>query len=90
MELEILKAYIKTHLKIGFIWLFKFPANGPIFFNKKPDDNLCLWVDYQGLNNLTIKNQYPFLLIGEALDYLGQAKQFIQLDLISAYYRMRI
>ncbi len=47
-------------------------------------------MDYQGLNNLIIKNWYPLPLIGEALDCLGRAKRFIQLDLTSAYHRMRI
>ena len=37
-----------------------------------------------------IKNRYPLPLIGESLDRLGRAKQFIQLDLTSAYHRMRI
>ena len=47
-------------------------------------------MDYWGLNNLTIKNQYPLLLIGESLDRLGRAKRFTQLDLTNAYHRMRI
>lgn len=33
VELETLKTYIKTHLKTGFIWSFKFPAGLSIFFN---------------------------------------------------------
>ena len=37
-----------------------------------------------------IKNRYPLPLIGELLDWLGRAKRFTQLDLTSAYYRMRI
>ena len=90
VELEILKTYIETHLKIGFIWPFKSLAGAPIFFNKKPDGSLCLCVDYWGLNNLTIKNQYLVLLIDELLNRLGQAKRFTQLDLTSAYHRMRI
>ena len=47
-------------------------------------------MDYRGLNNLTIKNRYPLPLIGELLDRLAQAKPFTQLDLTSAYHRMRI
>ena len=90
VELEILKTYIKTHLKIGFVQPSKSPAGALIFFNKKPDGSLCLCVDYWGLNNLMIKNQYPLPLIGESLDRLGRAKRFTQLDLTSAYHRMRI
>ncbi len=76
LELETLKAYIKTHLKTGFIWPFKSPAGAPIFFNKKPDGSFYLCVNYQGLNNLTIKNWYFLPLIQEALDSLGWGKQF--------------
>ncbi len=90
MELETLKTYIKTHLKIGFIRPFKSPASAPILFDKKPNSSLYLCVNYQGLNNLTIKNQYPLPLIGKSLDRLGEAKWFTQLDLTNAYHRMRI
>ncbi len=74
VELETLKAYIEIHLKTGFIRPFKSPADTPILFDKKPDDNFCLCMDYWGLNNLTIKNRYPFPLIEEALDRLGRTK----------------
>ena len=56
VELETLKAYIKIHLKIGFIWPFKSPAGALILFDKKPNGSLCLYVNYQDLNNPIIKN----------------------------------
>ncbi len=90
MELETLKPYIKNNLASSFIWPFKSPAGAPILFDKKPDSSLRLCVDYQGLNNLTIKNQYPLPLVGELLDRLGRAQRFTQLDLTNAYHRMRI
>ena len=90
VELETLKTYIETNLANGFIWPFKFPAGASILFDRKPDRSLHLCVDYWGLTNLTIKNQYPLPLIGESLDRLGRAKQFTQLDLTNAYHRMRI
>lgn len=65
VELEILKVYIKTHLKIKFIQPSKSFASAPIFFNKKLDYSL------QGLNNFIIKNQYLFLLIDKVLNHLG-------------------
>ncbi len=76
VELETLKVYIITQLKTGFIWPSKWPADAPILFDKKSDGSLCLCVDYRGLNNFIIKNRYLFLLIGEALDCLGQTKWF--------------
>lgn len=90
VELETLKTYIKTHLKTGFIQSSKSPAGALILFDKRPDGSLCLCVDYQGLNNLKIKNRYPLPLIEELLDRLGRAKRFTQFNLTSAYQRMRI
>ena len=90
VELETLKTYIETNLANGFIRPSKSPAGAPILFDKKPDGSLRLCVNYRGLNNITIKNRYPLLLVGESLDCLGRAKQFTQLDLTSAYHQMRI
>ena len=90
VELETLKTYIETHLKTGFIWHSKSPADTPILFDKKPDGSLHLCIDYQGLNNLTIKNWYLLPLIGKSLDRIGQAKRFTQLNVTSVYYQMRI
>ena len=76
VELETLKAYIETNLANGFIKPFKSPAGAPILFDRKSDGSLRLFVDYRGLNNLTIKNRYPLPLIRELLDRLGRAKEF--------------
>ena len=86
VELETLKTYIKTNLANGFIRPSKSPAGASIFLNKKPNGSFRLCVDYRGLNNITIKNQYPLPLIGELLDWLGRAKRFTQLDLTNTYY----
>ncbi len=90
VELETLKAYIETHLKTEFIWPSKSPVDVSIFFDKKLDNSLCMCVNYQGLNNLTIRNRYLFPPIGEALDYLGWTKRFTQLHLTSTYHQMKI
>ena len=90
VELETLKAYIETNLANGFIRPSTSPAGAPILFDRKSDGSLRLCVDYRGLNNLMIKNRYPLPLIGESLDRLGRARRFTQLDLTSAYHRMKI
>ena len=90
MKLKTLKTYIKTNLAYGFIRPSKSPAGAPILFVCKPNSSLQLYVNYQDLNYLTIKNQYLLLLIGESLDWLEQAKSFTQLDLTTVYHRMRI
>ena len=90
VELEKLKAYIETNLANGFIRPFKSAAGALIVFDRKSDSFLWLCVDYQGLNNLTIKNRYLLLLTRESLDRLERADRFTQLNLINAYHRIRI
>ena len=90
VKLKTLKSYIETNLANDFIWPSKSPAGTPILFVEKPDGSLRLYVDYWGLNNLTIKNRYPLSLISKSLDQLGQAKRFTQLNLTSAYYQKKI
>ena len=90
VELGILKVYIETNLGNEFIRPSKSPAGASILFDQKLDGSLRLYVDYQGLNNLTITNWYLLPLIGELLDRLGRAKQFTQLDFINSYHQMRI
>ena len=90
VELETLKAYMKTNLTNNFIKPFKSPAGAPIFFDRKPNGSLCLCVDYCGLNNLIIKNRYPLALISESFNCLGRAKRFTQLDLTNTYHWIRI
>ena len=46
VELEMLKTYIENNLVNGFIKPFKFPTRTLIFFNKKLDKSLKLYVDY--------------------------------------------
>ena len=56
---------------------FKSPIGASILFDKKLDGNFRLCINYQGFNNLIIKNQYLLLLIGYFLDQLGWSKRLI-------------
>ena len=67
----MLKTYIKNNLANDFIRSLKFFVRVPIFFDKKPDGSLRLCIDYQGLNNLTIKNWYLLSLVNKLLNQLG-------------------
>ena len=71
VELKTLKTYIETNLANGFIRASKSLAGAPILFVCKPDGSRCLCVNYQRLNNLTIKNLYLLPLISKSLDWLG-------------------
>ena len=58
VEMETLKAYIEINLANGFIRPSKSLAGAPILIDRKADGFFQLCVDYQSLNNLTIKNQF--------------------------------
>lgn len=57
VKLKRLTIYIKNNLANWFIRPSKSLFRAPILFDKKPNKNLRLYIDYQGLNNLTIKNR---------------------------------
>lgn len=90
IEVENLKTYIKTNLANRFLQFSKSPTRVYIFFVQKSNKGLHLYLDYVGLNNLTIKIRYSPLLIIDILDWLKKAKRFIQFNLISTYYYIRI
>lgn len=56
VELKTFKTYIKTKLAKSFIWLSNYLVGVLILFVKKPNVILLLCFNYQGFNNLTIKN----------------------------------
>lgn len=80
-ELKILWEYIVDNLAKKFIQLFNSLAMTPILFVKKRDENLCLYIDYRGLNLITKKNHYPLPQISKALDRFVLAKMFTKLDI---------
>ena len=90
IKLKNLKIYIKINLANNFIQPSKSPANVPILFDWKPNRSFRLCVNYCGLNNIIIKNQYLLRLIGKSLDRLSWAKRFTQLDFTNAYHWIKI
>ena len=56
VELKTYKTYIETNLAKNFIRTLKLPVSALILFVYKLDGSISLCVDYQGLNNFTIKN----------------------------------
>lgn len=61
-----------------------------VLFQEETDGSLRLYVDYQGLNKVIIKNKYPAHLIADLFDRLSGARVFIMLDLRSAYWQVWI
>jgi hypothetical protein len=57
---------------------------------KKGDGSLQLCVDYQGLNEGTIKNRYPLPLLHKTLLWLQKVKYYMKLDIYSTYNLIRM
>ena len=47
-------------------------------------------MDYHNLNNQTVKNNYPLLLIMELINNMGSKKVFTKMDLRWGFNNMRI
>ena len=84
-EKEALNQWLDKQLKAGLIVESKSRYAAPCFYIPKKDGSLWLVQDYRKLNQVTIKNKMPLLLIGEVIDKLKEAKYFNKLDLIWGY-----
>jgi len=55
-KLLVIKKYIDEHLNKGFIYPSILLAAAPILLAKKPRGGIRFYVNYRGLNAITIKN----------------------------------
>jgi hypothetical protein len=81
---------LEENLSKGFIWASCSLAGTPILFMKKDDGSLWLCVDYQGLNEGTIKTRYPLPLLHKTLLQLQKVKYYTKLDIWGAYNLVRM
>ena len=89
-ELQVLREYIDTNLKKGFIRESQSPAGSPVLFVPKPNGKLRLCVDYRLLNNVTIKDRYAIPLTHELQDRTNGAVIYTKMDLRGAFNLIRI
>ena len=61
-----------------------------MLFVKKKDRSLRLCIDYQQLNEITIKNQYLLPRIDDLFDQLQGEQYFSKIDLCSSYHQLKI
>ena len=81
--------YLKEALAAGLICPSSSPE-GAGFFVEKKDETLRPCIDYQALNNITVKNRYPLPLMSSAFELLQGAWLFSKLDLRNTYHLVRI
>ena len=74
----------------NFIYINSFLVAIPVLFTKKLSKGLYFYIDYYILNTFIRKDRYLLLLIKETLNFFSEAKQFIKLDIIIAFYKIHI
>jgi RNase H-like domain found in reverse transcriptase/Reverse transcriptase (RNA-dependent DNA polymerase)/Integrase zinc binding domain len=89
-ELLVLRKTLTELLDQGFIRASHSAAAAPVIFVKKPGGGLRFCVDYRGLNAITLKDRYPLPLINETLRQIAGCRYISKVDVISAFYRLRI
>jgi len=87
---EEVQNFVKDQLRKGYIRPSKSPQTSPVFFVGKKDGSKRMVIDYQNLNDQTIKNNYPLPLIIELIDNMGSKKVFTKIDLRWGFNNVRI
>ena len=89
-QLLVLRKTLIELMDSGFIRASSSSAGAPVIFVKKPGGGLRFCVDYRGLNAISKKDNYPLPLIGETLKLIASAKWVSNVDVISAFHRVRV
>ncbi|GJY23114.1 putative reverse transcriptase domain-containing protein [Tanacetum coccineum] len=74
----------------GFIRPNSLPWGSPILFAKKKDGSFRMFIDYQELNKLTVKNRYPHPRIDDLFDQLQGSSVYSKIDLRSGYHQLSV
>ena len=86
----MLREYLEENLTKGSIRESCSSAGYPILFVLKKNGKLCLCINYQQLNSITIKNCYLLPRIDATMDKINGATHFTKLDLQGAYSLVRM
>jgi hypothetical protein len=89
-KLKDLQMQLEEIMKKGYILPSVSPWGAPVLFVKKKDGTLRLCIDFRQLNEVTIKNKYPFPMIDDLFDQLKDARIFSNIDLRYGYHHVRI
>jgi len=78
---EEVQNFVEDQLRKRYIRPSKSPQTSPVFFVGKKDRSKQMVIDYHNLNDQTVKNNYPLLLITELIDNMSSKKVFTKMDL---------
>jgi len=89
-EREEVQNFINDQLRKGYIRPSKSPQTSSVFFVGKKNRSKRIVIDYRNLNNQTVKNNYPLLLITDLIDNMGSKQVFTKIDLQWGFNNIRI
>jgi hypothetical protein len=89
-QLAELKEQLQELLDKGYIHPSASPWGAPVIFVSKKDGMQRMCMDYHSLNEVTIKNKYPFPRIDDLFDQLKGACVFSKIDLRFGYHQLKI
>ncbi|XP_070005659.1 uncharacterized protein [Nicotiana sylvestris] len=89
-KLKELKEQLKDLQEKGFIRPSVSPWGASVLIVRKKDGLLRMYIDYQQLNKVTIKNKYPLPRIDDLFYQLQGATCFSKIDLRSGYHQLKI
>ena len=84
-EQKEVEAFLDDQLSKGYIRPSNSQQTSPVFFVPKKDGKKCMVQDYRYLNEWTVKNNYPLLLILQLVDKLKGCELFMKMDLRWGY-----
>ncbi|GKE74995.1 putative reverse transcriptase domain-containing protein [Tanacetum coccineum] len=89
-ERKELSEQLKELSDKGFIRPSSSPWGAPVLFVKKKDGSFRMYINYQELNKLTVKNRYLLPRIDDLFDQLQGSSVYSKIDLTSGCHQLRV